>query len=310
MTLFKAAGRLPALMAVGAAGLLLAGCFGGALDDLDGATPGGSAFSQALFQNYSFLARSFGDLQDIDDPNSWLPFGDTIENPLRPIQDAFANKGLLAADGGEPAPEPAIDGPSQAGRARLLVLIQQAKEQFPDDSARAQAQFDCWILNSFVSSQAAASQACHRAFDNALLKLNNDLRPASAARPVSSIPVAPPPPIASAAPVNDYTVYFGFDSWSLSPEALGTITDAVNMARTGGQSRISIVGHADTSGSAEYNQGLSVRRANVVEETMVQMGARRDAIVISGVGEKDLAVATGDGVREAKNRRAVVNLLP
>jgi outer membrane protein OmpA-like peptidoglycan-associated protein len=40
------------------------------------------------------------------------------------------------------------------------------------------------------------------------------------------------------------------------------------------------------------------------------MGARREAIQVSGVGENDLAVQTPDGVREAKNRRAVVTLLP
>ena len=306
----RLARRLPGLLAISAAGLLLAGCFGGALDDLDSATPGGSAFSQALFQDYSYLAHSFGDLPDVDDPDSWLPFGGTTENPLAPVRDAFANKALLSANGGEPAPEPAIDGPSQTGRARLIVLIQQTKDQFPDDTARAQVQFDCWMLNSYIAAQAAASQACHRAFDNAVLKLNNDLRPGPL--PVSAPPVAAPiaAPVASAAPVNDYTVYFGFDSWTLSAEALSTITDAVNLARTGGQSRITIVGHADTSGSADYNQGLSERRANVVEETMVQMGARREAITISGVGEKDLAVQTGDGVREPKNRRAVINLLP
>ncbi len=297
--------RVAAGMALGAMGLLLAGCFGGgALDELDGVTPTGSAFSQALYNDYSYLANSFGDLPDIEDPDGWIPFFDTIENPLRPIAEAFANKALLAGGGNEPAPEPATDATSQNARNRLVSLLQQTKDQFPADAARTQAHYDCWILNGYVQSQAAASQACHRAFDNAMLRLANDLRPA-------------PPPVAtpvasqqSAGPVNDYMVYFDFDSWTLTPQALNTITEAVNAARAGGQSRITIVGHTDTSGSVQYNQGLSVRRANVVEETMVQMGARREAISVSGVGESDLEVPTGDGVRELRNRRAVINLLP
>ena len=81
-------------------------------------------------------------------------------------------------------------------------------------------------------------------------------------------------------------------------------------ARAGGQSRITVVGHTDTSGDAAYNQKLSVHRANVVMEAMVDMGARRAAIQVSGVGESDLAVATEDGVKEARNRRAVIDLLP
>jgi outer membrane protein OmpA-like peptidoglycan-associated protein len=88
------------------------------------------------------------------------------------------------------------------------------------------------------------------------------------------------------------------------------LQNAIATARAGGQSRITVVGHTDTSGSAEYNQGLSVKRANVVAEALIDMGARREAIQISGVGKTDLAVQTGDNVRERKNRRAVVTLLP
>ncbi|HEX3674738.1 MAG TPA: OmpA family protein, partial [Rhizomicrobium sp.] len=73
---------------------------------------------------------------------------------------------------------------------------------------------------------------------------------------------------------------------------------------------ITIVGHTDTSGSTAYNQRLSVKRANVVEEALVDLGARREAISASGVGETDLAVQTADGVKEPKNRRAVITLVP
>ena len=61
---------------------------------------------------------------------------------------------------------------------------------------------------------------------------------------------------------------------------------------------------------SDYNQRLSVRRANVVVEALVQMGARRAALHASGVGETDLAVQTGDNVREAQNRRTVITLQP
>ncbi len=296
---------MTAVLAIGFLGLMLAGCFGGPLDDLDSATPQGSAFSQALYQDYAYLARSFGDLEDVDDPDGWLPFIQTVENPLRPVAEAFANKALLAANGLEPAPEPAINAASQSARTRLVPLLDQTKARFPADAARAQAQYDCWIFNSYVQSQADAADTCRRGFESAVLRLSGDLRGNAAA------PVATAPTVAqSVAPMTDYTVYFDFDSWTLTPDALSTITNAVDTARAGGQSRITIVGHTDTSGSAGYNLDLSERRANVVEETMVEMGARREAILVSGVGEDDLAVQTADGVREVRNRRAVVNLIP
>ena len=105
-------------------------------------------------------------------------------------------------------------------------------------------------------------------------------------------------------------VYFDFDSWTLKAEQLKVLDDVIATARAGGQANINIVGHTDTSGSSEYNQGLSVKRANVVVEALVQMGARRAALHASGVGETDLAVETGDNVKEEKNRRTVVTLQP
>ena len=48
----------------------------------------------------------------------------------------------------------------------------------------------------------------------------------------------------------------------------------------------------------------------MVVEALVDMGARRAAIQASGVGKTDLAVHTPDGVKEAKNRRAVIDLAP
>ncbi len=122
--------------------------------------------------------------------------------------------------------------------------------------------------------------------------------------PVTTAPVAAPPP-------SDYTVYFDFESWTLTAEDLAVITNVINTARAGGQSHIIIVGHTDTSGSAAYNKRLSLHRANVVVEALVDMGARRAAIQATGVGEADLAVQTGrwgEGSQEPPrgNRSAAV----
>jgi outer membrane protein OmpA-like peptidoglycan-associated protein len=135
-----------------------------------------------------------------------------------------------------------------------------------------------------------------------LARLERDAHPLPAYTPVAAAPIA--------APASDYTILFEFDSWTLTAEDLAVLTQAVNTARQGGQSRITIVGHTDTSGDAAYNRRLSLRRAKVAMEAMVDMGARRAAISISGAGESDLAVQTGEGVREARNRRDVITLLP
>ncbi|MBN9546678.1 MAG: OmpA family protein [Alphaproteobacteria bacterium] len=305
---FRGPRRLASLSLL-CAGLVLAGCMG----DED-VIASGSPFSQALFRNYTDLAaqaaaapapqameNSGGFFSDIANIFSSAP-----ANPADAVVDAFREKAGRAAAGEEPAPEPAPnDATIQGVRARLVRAIAQGKDGFPDQAARAQADYDCWVMERGAANLAGDAQACRTAFSQSLVALENAGRPAPARpAPVAAAPIAPPP-----APA-DYTVYFDLDSWTLTAEDLAVITNVINTARTGGQSRITVVGHTDTSGSAAHNQRLSVHRANVVKEALVDMGARREAVQVSGVGESDLAVPTEDGVKEAKNRRAVIGILP
>jgi len=290
-------------IAVVAAALALAGCVSnGLLDDLDQAQPIGSDFSKALFQNYSYLAHSFGDAgssaSSAFDSDSTISLSGGSAD-VGDLVNTYAQKALDAAQGQEVLPEPAPDGNADAAtmRDRLLKDLEDGRGKFPADAARAQVQYDCWVLNSRVDGLRSASAQCRRGLDAALSQLEHELNPTPPA------PEAPPP-------ATDYTVYFDLNSWDLKAEQLTTLQEAIATARAGGQSRITIVGHTDTSGSAPYNQRLSVKRANVVEEALVDMGARREAISVTGVGENDLAVQTGDGVKEPKNRRAVVTLVP
>jgi OOP family OmpA-OmpF porin len=274
----------------------------------------GSPFSQALFKDYTDLATQAAGAPAPQAADSGSFFGDILgmfdtapENPADAVADLFRTKASRASTGSEPSPEAAPpDAMAQALRARLVRAITQGKDQFPDEAARAQADYDCWVVDSGASNLQAEAQACRASLNNSLVALENASRPAPPPRPapVASAPVAAPP-----APA-DYTVYFDLDSWTLTAEDLTVITNVINNARAGGQSRITVVGHTDTSGSAAHNKRLSVRRANVVVEALVDLGARRAAIQASGVGENDLAVPTPDGTKEAKNRRAVIAILP
>ena len=301
---------------IAAASLLALGLAACSSDDEEAA---GTPFTQALNKDYTDLAGQASSLpaekSDEGFFSSLNPFSssDTSSDLL---SKAFTTKAELANGGTEPEPEAAV-GPAQATmRARLVRAVAAGKDQFPEQAARAQADYDCWVLYGTVPTAAAASQACKSSLDGSLLRLETAARPAPAPvmpapmpAPVPSAPVSAPVP-APAAQSSDFTVYFDFDSWTLKAEQLKVLTDVINTARSGGQANINVVGHTDTSGSADYNQKLSVHRANVVVEALVDMGARRAAIHASGVGETDLAVQTPDGVKEAKNRRTVVSLQP
>ncbi len=188
------------------------------------------------------------------------------------------------------------------------MALEAGKDRFPDDAARAQADYDCWALDAMVASQANAAYGCRSSFSGSLARLEADLRPVPPPPPPAPEPAQTPAPAPTAS--NNYTVYFDFDSWTLTAEDLAVITQVRDTVRAGGQTHITVVGHTDTSGPADYNQHLSVERAHVVVEALVDLGVKRRYFKASGVGENDLAVETGDGVREPKNRRTVIDLAP
>ncbi|WP_335306728.1 OmpA family protein [Sphingomonas adhaesiva] len=70
---------------------------------------------------------------------------------------------------------------------------------------------------------------------------------------------------------------------------------------------MAVVGHADRSGSAGFNQRLSQRRAEAVAAALVAEGMPRSAVSVRAVGERDPAVPTADGVREPANRRVAIS---
>ena len=103
-------------------------------------------------------------------------------------------------------------------------------------------------------------------------------------------------------------MYFEWDRSNLNEAAIQTIDAAIARARQCNVSAVAIVGHTDTSGSNAYNQGLSERRASVVRQALISRGIAADMIRTEARGERDLARATGDGVREGMNRRTAVTI--
>ncbi len=130
--------------------------------------------------------------------------------------------------------------------------------------------------------------------------------PAPPPPPPAPPPPPPPPPVAYEA--REFVVYFPFDQYVLTPEAQQVIAQAADYAKTGNATRVVVVGHADTSGSAAYNVRLSERRAKATADALVGSGLAQTALAVDWKGEAEPAVATGDGVKEPLNRRATINI--
>ncbi len=115
-----------------------------------------------------------------------------------------------------------------------------------------------------------------------------------------AMPAAAPPP------AREFTVYFDFNKAALTSSGREVIKQAVAAAQQGSIAHISVTGHTDTVGSADFNQRLSERRANAVRQALIADGLPAGEITAKGVGKSELAVPTADGVKEPRNRRAVI----
>ena len=278
MMRFKLVGAFVALA-------FLAGCVGSDIEAMRSAEGTGSAFTRALTEEYRQIT-----LFEADQMYDW--------------QDAgyFARKGLRAAAGEVVEPEvlanwdlPAdkVDELASA-RARLVALLDaSARQKAPEDAAHAQGRFDCWVEQQEENHQPDHIAACRDEFYAALAKLEEAMKPA----PEPMMPKAQPEP---------FVVFFAFDSSVLSAEAENTINAAVAAAQDAGMSEFSVTGHADRSGSEDYNNRLSISRANAVQDALVARGVAAGAVSVAGRGESDPAVPTADGVAEQANRRVVI----
>ena len=117
---------------------------------------------------------------------------------------------------------------------------------------------------------------------------------------------AAPPPVAAPAPATSFIVFFDFNRSDLTARAREIVAQAAAAARSQQVTRIEVAGHTDTVGSAQYNLGLSQRRANTVAAELVRLGVPRQAISTAGYGFSRPLVPTGPNVREPQNRRVEI----
>ena len=122
------------------------------------------------------------------------------------------------------------------------------------------------------------------------------------------VPVAVAPAVQPAAPARTYLVFFDFDRADLTDRARQIIAEAAQNSGRVQATRIEVAGHADRSGSPQYNQRLSQRRADAVAAELGRLGVARSAITVQAFGESRPLVPTADGVREPQNRRVEIVL--
>jgi OOP family OmpA-OmpF porin len=125
--------------------------------------------------------------------------------------------------------------------------------------------------------------------------------------------VAPPPVVVPAAvpappviPARSFLMFFDWDKATLTDRARQIVAEAASTSTKVQYTRLEVNGYTDTSGTPQYNHGLSLRRAQAVAAELVKDGVPKTAISIQGFGETHPLIPTGAGVREPQNRRVEI----
>lgn len=121
---------------------------------------------------------------------------------------------------------------------------------------------------------------------------------------VNNVPVPPPAPVYEKNTMSAEAL-FDHDKSVLKPEgkaALHELGDEIK-AKGGRVVDIDVIGHTDSDGTEEYNQSLSVRRAQSVKDYLVIEGVDASIIDVSGEGELNPIASNATREGRAENRR-------
>lgn len=105
-----------------------------------------------------------------------------------------------------------------------------------------------------------------------------------------------------------FLLYFLEGQDQLTPESEEEIGKIFDDLATRPAPEILVIGHTDAVGAGQYNDKLSLQRAERVREELVQRGIPEDSITVSGRGKWEPLVPTADGVAEPMNRRVEINV--
>lgn len=223
----------------------------------------------------------------------------------------FADKGLSSAYGQDVFAEVPRDHKSYMRElealkeARIMLealMASRAAESQPDDTAKAQTLYDCWLMRADAKAPTPELYRCKQQFYNRVQLLRHYMQQGDSASVAISDDNAPQATIATS-----YLLYFEWDKSVLSRNALDNLRRiAKELLSITKPYALVLNGHTDTSGSADYNVKLSQKRAVSVRDMLATFGVPKDIMTVFAFGETDPKIKTGDSVVKAKNRRVEI----
>jgi outer membrane protein OmpA-like peptidoglycan-associated protein len=103
-------------------------------------------------------------------------------------------------------------------------------------------------------------------------------------------------------------ILFDVDSAGLRPDSRATLQDLATNFRQYPDELIDVEGHTDSTGTSEYNQSLSNRRANSVRDFLVDNGVSSRSMTAVGYGETRPKATNSTPEGRQLNRRVEIHI--
>ncbi|HWW71839.1 MAG TPA: OmpA family protein, partial [Duganella sp.] len=132
--------------------------------------------------------------------------------------------------------------------------------------------------------------------------------------PPVAAPMPPPPPPKAPEPTSEKVSFaaetlFDFDKSAVKPAGKAALDDLLLKLKGMNTEVVVTVGHTDSVGSNEYNQKLSLRRAEAVKAYLVSKGLEASRVYTEGKGETQPLADNATAEGRAKNRRVTVEVV-
>ena len=196
----------------------------------------------------------------------------------------------------------------------LMTIYKDAKKIDPFNLARAISSLDCWSEQQEENWQTWDINSCKDDFLNAMHDIYEKISIEEKEQETSNKEEKN----SNNETKNEVTIvtknkneellqiiYFDFDKFNLSEVS----KEKIKLFLDNNSSTIEeylVVGHTDTKGTKKYNLSLSIKRAEVVKEILINYGIQQSRIKILGKGEESLAVNTPDDTKQPANRRVEI----
>lgn len=105
------------------------------------------------------------------------------------------------------------------------------------------------------------------------------------------------------------SIYFAFDSYSLSDESKTKLTEIFKKYTDGKDVHVELEGHTDAIGTPQYNDQLSIKRAKAAKEFLLSSGLAKERVQAEGRGEYEPVAPNDTAEGRRQNRRVKISVV-